>query len=255
MSTEDQLPTVADTTGAIAIAARIAGAIEADAAAFAGKLTVAAPDRGHAPPSQLEPRQLEAFAQAAANVWNELQTTASITPEQLEYARPVLTQFREAVLQARQAGDRAELRRLAHNLGCDLVAVGAITVSQRDLMRPILARFNPRAAELLRSLPVSRQSAIAGEVDEMRGLNQLIADPGSRYWKGPNAAHLQARWRELYDQGVRGDALPPTAPDRIEARMAELEKLMRNSSSEYHRGRNAAALQREYRDLVDQRVR
>lgn len=87
---------------------------------------------------------------------------------------------------------------------------------------------------------------------ELRQLNSMMASPGSAYYRGPDAERHQARYRELLEQGVTTHSRnPPASTEQADTRIAEIEKLIRKSGSEYWKGLNAEALQQEYRDLVE----
>lgn len=101
-----------------------------------------------------------------------------------------------------------------------------------------------------------RQSGPAQASDlsaELRQLNSMMANTGSAYYQGPDATRNQERYRELLEQGVTTDSRPPGSAEQADARIAEIESLMRKSGSEYFRGPNSDAIQREYRDLINQR--
>jgi hypothetical protein len=74
-----------------------------------------------------------------------------------------------------------------------------------------------------------------------------------RYWKD---ADVQREYRDIIDEAeTADDATRSTADADVVDRMREIESLMGKPNSEYYRGSNADALQREYRELVDQRER
>jgi hypothetical protein len=75
-----------------------------------------------------------------------------------------------------------------------------------------------------------------------------------KYWDDPK---VQAEYREITaeSESADDDATRSTADTDVERRIAEIQTLMGKPNSEYHRGQNADALQREYRELIDRRER
>jgi hypothetical protein len=60
--------------------------------------------------------------------------------------------------------------------------------------------------------------------EELHEIKTLMARPGSAYHKGPDAARLQARYRDLLSAGTGGDVPVPSSGSAIDAEIAKLRK-------------------------------
>lgn len=80
---------------------------------------------------------------------------------------------------------------------------------------------------------------------EIAAVEQQVGTPS--YWADQG---LQSRYRGLLDARDTGAAVP-AKPGPAAQRIAEIEKLMRDPRGGYWRGPNAAALQAEYRALLE----
>jgi hypothetical protein len=98
----------------------------------------------------------------------------------------------------------------------------------------------------------SRGVSASGQGAELREIEALMSDRNSRYFRGPDAASLQARYRELLDQGVSGSQSARQSSN-VETEIREIEAMMKDRRSRYYKGPDAEGLQQRYRALVDMR--
>ena len=206
--------------------------------------------RESAPSFDWSPRQPETVVEIRRQMLRDL-VIDGIGEQQIESWQPVFQDHAPAMREAFRTSNRQELARLTVSIRDELLRQGLITTEQLERVIPILQRYHQESERALIG-PGARNGTL---IDEMRDLDSLMAKPGSRYWKGEDAERLQRRWRELYDQGVRADGERSTADSDVGERIEEIEALMDDSRSEYYRGSNADALQREYRDLIGRRER
>ena len=84
----------------------------------------------------------------------------------------------------------------------------------------------------------------------------MSSAPGSadyqKYWNDPK---VQEEYRQLRGAGVVGEvpARAPTGRNEVEREIAEIEKLIPDPRSSYHRGPDSDRLQRRLRELYDMR--
>lgn len=206
--------------------------------------------RESAPSFDWSPQQPESVADLRRQILRDL-VIDGISEREIEACLPLLEDYAPPIRAAFKTSNRQELERLAKSLHDELIGKGLISAAQLERIRPILQRYNQESERALIG-PGANNSEL---IHEMRKLDSLMANRESRYWKGPDAASLQSRWRELYDQGVRADGQRSTADPDVDGRMGEIEALMGNPSSEYYRGSHAQALQQEYRELIERRER
>lgn len=90
------------------------------------------------------------------------------------------------------------------------------------------------------------RSANASSAAEKTELEELMRQPGSRYWKGPDAAKLQARYRDIATAAPAGDR-PLPGGSAAEREIADIEALMRTNRSRYNRDER---MQARYRELL-----
>jgi hypothetical protein len=90
--------------------------------------------------------------------------------------------------------------------------------------------------------------------DRRLELEAMMGDRRSAYHRGPQSEALQAEYRELIDQGATAEGAGSSVV-YPEARIQQLERMMRDRRSRYWKGPEAESLQGEYRELVDQRRR
>lgn len=84
---------------------------------------------------------------------------------------------------------------------------------------------------------------------EWAALESMMANKGSEYWKGENAAALQARYRDLISSGDNGEKPLPSGSG-IAAEISAIEHVMKTERHRYFRDE---ALQQRYRDLLELR--
>jgi hypothetical protein len=90
-------------------------------------------------------------------------------------------------------------------------------------------------AKLARSPQVERNTGSSGET-EPEALRRMQGDHGSAYWKGPQAARLQALARDRI-AADNGNAQPrvPSYPAAINAEIAREERFMKEHRAEYNK--------------------
>lgn len=215
VSADSQLPAAASGGGAVTV--QPSAVIETDAAArgaLVGDRPPVAPAIPASPStgyigaifpaaSSGQVRQLEGFAKDL--VMAQLGATGA-TNEQLRYAlEEVLPNYVPLYMRALRTGDQGEIARLDHNCECDLVAVGALTVAQRDAAREARQRMANRSewalVAHLQALHASRPTTLPnGDEARIGEIVKLMGDPSSAYWKGATAEPMQAEYRRLINQ-------------------------------------------------------
>jgi hypothetical protein len=100
-------------------------------------------------------------------------------------------------------------------------------------------------------LSMARRPAIdvpAGS-DERTEIEELMRDSSSRYYKGPDAPGLQARYRDLIDKPQSSASLPKGAA-AINQEITRIETVMREDRRSYNRN---SAMQARYLQLIELR--
>lgn len=85
--------------------------------------------------------------------------------------------------------------------------------------------------------------------DERTEIEELMRDHGSRYYQGPDAAGLQARYRDLIDKTPTGSSLP-SGVAAINQEIARIETVMREDRRTYNRN---SGMQARYLQLIQLR--
>jgi hypothetical protein len=106
--------------------------------------------------------------------------------------------------------------------------------------------------------PLHREEPKVATKDEKKArraeLERQMKDKQSDYWKGEKAEGHQAEYRQLLDdESEEQRAGDQGGPD--EQREREIQALMADRGSDYWKGPKSEGLQKEYRALVDRRMK
>lgn len=104
------------------------------------------------------------------------------------------------------------------------------------------------AQEARATVPPVLREAAREHGSERAALEAMMADRSSAYWKGADAASLQARYRDLISSGDSGEEKPLPKGSGIAQEIAEIEHTMRTNFHKYHRDE---AMQARYRQLLE----
>lgn len=211
------------------------------------------------PPSfDWSPRDPETLADIRRQILRDL-VIDGISQRVIDLCLPVLDDNAPAMRAAYKTSNRQEQARVAHSVREQLLRKGLITLEQIERIRPILQRYSQESERAL----IGPNANVTYLIDEMRELDSLMAQPGSRYWKGSDADRLQQRWCELHDQGVRADGERSAAAgdakggeiERYLGRIGEIERYMRApaGSADFKRYWDNPQMQEEYRELQRRR--
>lgn len=85
---------------------------------------------------------------------------------------------------------------------------------------------------------------------ERVALENWMSNKGSPYWKGEDAASLQARYRDLVASGDTGEAKPLPSGSRIATEIDQIEHIMQTDKRRYFRDEE---MQARYRQLLELR--
>lgn len=78
--------------------------------------------------------------------------------------------------------------------------------------------------------PVASHSNTA---DEKAQIEELMRQPGSKYWQGPEAARMQARYRDLIGSAPADKPLPTGSG--VDREIEEIQNIMRTDRTRYNR--------------------
>lgn len=165
-------------------------------------------DRGSAPAEVApEPEHLQAVAR---EIVQDLSIYAGFSAEHVQKLWSVLQLYRAQLHQAARAGDDRTLAAIGESIRAELLA-GGMTPDRIAWGQEVFARHADAGRLLWQGKGATTISGAL--IDEMRAIDSMMADPHSPYHyagmdplRQQKAAQLQARWRELYDQGVRANS-------------------------------------------------